>query len=259
MLNTIHQYWGTALYSFELGNFFKQKFDSFYIFDPNTLAGNPQALPKPVKAQVVFATPRSAFINSTKTNGITNLPMINYHMMNADRDSSLAYEPINSYMVDKSSYDPTDGTRIVMPYPSRYSLNYNISIWANSYRELESMIHALIQSFTRGETHLRWYPNKTTNPDDFLLMRLTWDGMWSDDTDIESLEPKDTRKFVKATMTMIMTALIPKGLYKIGVVHPFVQTSAPGVIPAEGHGGIWVYQTVRDALSKRELPITLIE
>lgn len=260
MLNTIHEFWGTSIASFELGRFFKLKFKSFYMFDPATPRGTPAALPKPIVAQVAFGTPRTAFVENAKTNnGKVLLPMVNYHLTSSDRDQSNAYEPINGFLFDKSTYDPADGTRFCMPFPSRYNLNYNVSIWGNSYRELESMMHALIQSFTRGETHLKWQPNAATHPDVFLLTRLTWDGMWSDDTDLEGLDPKETRDVVKYTMTFIANTMIPKGVYKVPIVVPFTKTSPDGETPVRGFGGVWLEQVVNTALSSDRLEIGFSE
>lgn len=240
--NPLFGFYGPALFSIEVGNFLKAKFEEFDLFDPI----RPTPRPK-VKSQIHFGTPRAALVFNREThNGKAILPMVNYQLTNTEKETSTAYEPDNLLLYRNLNKDVdgniTDTHVTGMPMPSRYNLTYTISIWNNNYRERDCMMHMLIQHFNKGETSLGYYPNKTTNPNDYLLMRCFWDGNFSDDSDLETLEITNTRDVIKSTFTFVIQALIPKRFYEIPLVLP------PQLIEVDASGkeiyehGIWVVE-----------------
>lgn len=189
--NPVFEYHLFGLYTIEIGKFFRDKFANFKLLESK----------ESMAAQVFFGTPRAAFrYYFTKFNGLIKMPMISYHMTSCTR--KFEYEPTNVFLWDKENYDPVTGTTQVMKAPGVFELTYSVNIFNNSYRERDYMMHTIFNAFPKRETHLIYFPDLVNAPETYLQMPLRIEEGFTDETEIEGLEQKETRDTVRTTLSL---------------------------------------------------------
>ena len=207
MGNQIFPYFFAGIYVIELGRFFRGTFYNFKTHE----AGDP------LQAQVFFGTPRAAFrYYMEQYNGMIKLPMINYNISNMERKTQ--YERA-TYLTAMNDFDPYTGKTSTMRFPSIFEITYSCQMWNNNLRERDKMIHDLINSFPMGDAWLLHYPDKEKYPGFFLPMSHKLNLTFNDETELNNLEPTDTRSRIVTSFEIICTrAFVPYQVYEIPVV-----------------------------------------
>ena len=207
IVNPVYEFPGFGIYFLELGKYFKDKFKSFQIVK----GGNE------LTCQVFFGTPRAAFRYFYKRfNGVEQLPMINYHNTSTSRRPE--FEKPNAHVYSQKSYNPITHKYEAMRAPMRFDLSYSVMMWNNNYRERDYMIHALLSDFRQGVLNLVYYPDMDNYPDSFLVMPVKMEGEMNDETEIEGLEPEQTRDKIRTSFTLSGEAFLPFESYEVGAV-----------------------------------------
>lgn len=203
-VNPVFQFPGFGIYFLELGKYFKDKFQSFKIFQNGD----------EINCQVFFGTPRAAFrFFQKRFNGLMKLPLINYH--NTSMTEKPEFERPNAWVYSQKSYNPITKTYETMKAPKKFEISYSVVLWNNTYRERDYMIHAMLNDFKQGLLNLAYYPDINNYPDAVLIMPIKLDGSISDETEIEGLEPTQTRDNIKTSFTLTGEAFLPYESYQV--------------------------------------------
>lgn len=207
--NPIFPYYLFGIYIIELGRLFKQKFASFKIIQSA----------EPITCQVFFGTPRAAFrYYFEKYNGLVKMPMLSYHLPEIER--KIEFEPAYVQIVSRDSFDPNTGKMQASRNPGVFELNFSFNLFNNNDRERDFMMHAIFNTFPRGETHLIYYPDFENHPEIYLQMPYKMELTATDETELEGLEPKETRDRIRTTFNLrCMKAFVPYEAYEVDVVN----------------------------------------
>lgn len=197
-------------YIVEIAKLFKYRFINFQ----TTTAADVTPL------NVYYGTPRAAFRYFLKKfNGVMILPVANFFGVDYRRRFDKECANPHLTMSDKRSYDPIDGTVTVTKPPMHFDITYQFSIYNNTMRERDRMIHGIMQIFPRGGCSLRWFPDKEDFPWIFLFMPLRIEESFIDETEIEGLEQKETRDIIKTNFNLISSAVLPYDVFRVPAVH----------------------------------------
>lgn len=196
--------------------------------------------------QVYYGTPRAAFRSWYKRfNGKLILPLLNFY--GADYRRRYDKECPNIYLkiTAKDHYSDYDGKVSATYPPMHFDVTYQFSLYNNSLRERDKMIHKIMQFFPRGQMSLRWYPDPENYPDIFLFMPLSLEEAITDETEIEGLDQNETRDIVRTNFILISSAVVPYDIFRIPAVTKFL-VNHDITEDTEKFGRITVSQKVED-------------
>lgn len=172
---------------------------------------------------VYYGTPAAAFrYFYNKFNGVMVLPVMNFIGVDYRRryDKEVPSQDLRIY--DKRSYNPANGTIAYMRPPMQFDVTYQFSLYNNNLRERDRMVHQIMQMFPRGGCSLRWYPDKIDYPDVFLFMPLRLEENFTDETEYDGLEQKETRDQIKTNFNIISSAVVPYDMIHIPIIHKLI-------------------------------------
>ena len=176
--------------------------------------------------QVYFGTPQSAFRDNASKNGKTILPMLNFHAVSWNRKPER--EPVNTFFTMHERTDRTTGKTFVGRAPMVFEVNYQVSLWTNTYNERDDLMYKFYTQFIRGELSLL-VPVEEAGIQDFLFMPLKIQDDFSDDTELEAGDPKETRDVIRTSFNMIGESLVPYELCEYDVVKEILIKNADPV------------------------------
>lgn len=196
-------------YIIEIAKLFRLTFQSFKI----TPTGDNLSL------QVFYGTPRAAFRYWYKRfNGNLQLPLLNFHGADMRRRFDKECPNIHLTVSALDHYSNTDGKVSVTYSPMHFDITYTFSLYNNSLRERDYLIHKIMQLFARGQRSLRWYPDTNNYPDIFVFMPLSLEEGITDETEIEGLDQNETRDIIRTNFTIVSSAVVPYDIYRIPAV-----------------------------------------
>jgi len=196
-------------YVVEIAKLFKFQFREFQL--------TPQS--EKLELQVYYGTPRAAFRYWYKRfNGQLILPLLNFYGADFRRRYDKEHPDVFRNFSIKSSMDHNDGTVSVTKAPMHFDVTYQFSIYNNSARERDKLLHKIMQLFPRGQRSIRWYVDPDGHPEIFLFMPLSVDESFADETEIEGLDQTETRNIVKTNFTIVSSAVVPYDIYRVPAV-----------------------------------------
>lgn len=200
-------------YIIELAKLFRLRFKDFKL----TPQGDDLSL------QVFYGTPRAAFRYwYERFNGQLILPLLNFHGADMRRryDKECPNIHLRLYTMDEFSH--YDGKVSTTYSPMHFDVTYSFSLYNNSYRERDKIIHKIMQLFARGQRSIRWYPDPENYPKIFLFMPLQLDESINDETEIEGLDQNETRNIIRTNFTIVSQAVVPYDVIRIPAVTEFI-------------------------------------
>ena len=135
--------------------------------------------------------------------------MLNFVGIDYRRRFDKEYPGRGLYISDQRTFNPETGTVAAMEPPMHFEITFQFSIYNNSNRERDKMLHKIFQMFPRGGCSLLWYPDPDNHPNVFLYMPLRIDETFVDETDIEGLDEKETRDIIKTNFNIVSSAVVP--------------------------------------------------
>jgi hypothetical protein len=81
--------------------------------------------------------------------------------------------------------------------PQQWEVSYQVSIWTEGYKQRDDLLSRIFSSFRGGEVGLVFYPDRSVYPDLFIPFEFRIDEQVNDETNLEDLNEKDGRKFVR--------------------------------------------------------------
>lgn len=206
-LRQVLPHWLFGIHIFEIRKFFIDRFKAFKV---NATQDNTSEL------QVFYGTPRAAFRFQEKdNNGKIILPSLNFFIFDANRNLVKSRPVI---LTNEHTINEVDGTIEVMRAPMHFDVNLSFNLFCNNNRERDYIMTELFQSMPLGDMWLHWFPDITNHPDINMAIPLKLDETFSDETEIEGLDMKDTRDVIRTTFQMQMQAMVPMKIYKLPVV-----------------------------------------
>jgi hypothetical protein len=173
-----------------------------------------------IKPIVIMGTPQAAFrkintpisnisgTNPASINGSANLPAINFISMDFRR----IYGMENPYVRLTGSVRTKDylgRERVLETYsPQSWEITYQVSVWTDSYKQRDDIMSKILTMF-RHDLTIPYYPDPVNSPNDKLWMEIRMDDNFSDETNLEDLQEKESRKFIRTSFTMISRAILP--------------------------------------------------
>lgn len=161
---------------------------------------------------VMLGSPTAAFrrldsiSNNTQdgknTNKMQKFPLLNFIPTSFDRVVGMEV-PYARRLTRVSN----DFTRVDYDI-QRWNITYQTSLWTSSYRMRDDILSKIFRSFPAGEMALRHFPDPN-NQKYFLNMEFKLEGSFSDTTDLETLDPKETRDIVRTDFTITGPAVLP--------------------------------------------------
>lgn len=170
---------------------------------PTVLMGTPSAAFRKI------ITPQSGGGNSQqRISGIVNLPVINF--IASDYRRVYAQENPYAKYYNKINIVNTFGkpSNIAMYSPQSWDISIQISMWTDTLKERDDMMSKLLTSF-RHELNLPFYPDPINFPKDKLWMTFRMDESFMDETIMDDLQEKESRRFIKTSFNTICNTILP--------------------------------------------------
>jgi hypothetical protein len=172
-----------------------------------------------IKPIVLMGTPQAAFrrintpnsnisgTNPSSINSSANLPAINFIAVDFRR----VYGMENPYARMTTNLIKTDSfgrETILETYsPQSWEITYQVSIWTDSYKQRDDLISKVLTMF-RHDVTIPYYPDPVNYPNNVLWMELRMDESFNDDTNLEDLQEKESRKFVRSSFSVNARAIL---------------------------------------------------
>lgn len=170
------------------------------------LMGTPQAAFRVISSADQNITSK----NPGSFNGQANLPLINFVALDFRRVFGMEnpYARITNHRT--RSVSSIDGRERIETYPSpqTWVINFQCSLWTNGYKERDDLMSKILTTF-RHEVGLKWYHDPVDDPGSWTWIILRMDESFTDDTNIEELSEKDSRKLVRTSWTMNCQLSLP--------------------------------------------------
>lgn len=169
-----------------------------------TLMGTPQAAFRLISSANQNITPT----NPGSVNGQANLPLINFIAIDFRRVFGME-NPYARVSFKDSIINSNGIQKINTGYsPQVWTINFQCSLWTNGYKERDDLMSKILTTF-RHEVGLKWYYNELINPNDFIWVVLRMEENFTDDTNIEDLPEKDSRKLIRTSFTFSCQTALP--------------------------------------------------
>ena len=167
---------------------------------------------------VVMGTPQAAFRkiytpqsnsseNTVSINGQPNLPLINFIAIDFRR----VYAQENPYArsTNRQFIENTWGQeRTVVNYSAQsWIINFQVSLWTDTYKQRDDLMSKILTAF-RHELFIKAFPDPNI-VDDFYWIELRMDDTFTDDTNLEDLGEKDSRKLIRTSFLMTCQTALP--------------------------------------------------
>lgn len=194
------------------GNYFLelQKFlASFRTFKKDSSTGNYNEI-SPV---VIMGTPTAAYRaifpaqsnvdenNPKQKNGQVNLPVINFIAQDFRRIFAQENPYARATNGRRSSATAIE-TVEVFRAPQQWEITYQVSIWTEGYKQRDDLLSRIFTTFRGGDVGLIFYPDKSAYPDLFIPFEYRIDEQVNDETNLEELQEKEGRKFVRTSFVI---------------------------------------------------------
>jgi hypothetical protein len=174
---------------------------------PIVMMGSPQAAFRRIN------TPMSNASNTNPSliNSSANLPAINFIAVDFRRVYGME-NPYVRYSSGVISKDIFGRERIEIGYSSQsWEIVYQVSVWTDSYKQRDDIMSKILTMF-RHDLTLPYYPDPVNYPNIKLWMEFRMDESFSDDTNLEDLQEKESRKFIRSSFTLNSRAILPYDL-----------------------------------------------
>jgi hypothetical protein len=207
------------------GHYFLELQKFFALF---TISGTDQN-DNQIKPIVMMGTPQAAFrkintplsnisgTNPSIVNSSANLPAINFIAVDFRR----VYAMENPYVRYSTSSLYTDNfgrERTNVGYSSQsWEITYQVSVWTDSYKQRDDIMSKIFTMF-RQDLTLPYYPDPINDPKHILWMEFRMDESFSDDTNLEDLQEKESRKFTRSTFSINSRAILPYDLEMMSTI-----------------------------------------
>jgi hypothetical protein len=182
-----------------------------------------------IKPIVIMGTPQAAFrkintpisnisgTNPASINSSANLPAINFIAMDFRRNYSMEnpYVHVNR---GKAPNDYLGREKVLISYsPQSWEITFQVSIWTDSYKQRDDIISKILIMF-RQDLTIPYYPDPVNYPNEKLWIEIRMDESFSDETNLEDLQEKESRKFVRTSFTMISRAILPYDMNYVSTI-----------------------------------------
>lgn len=172
----------------------RNEFGEFEMQTPIVIMGSPQAA-----YRRIYSLDSGISENTPKQiNKQPNLPAINFIAMDFRR----IFSQENPYVRINSGYDSVYKINSIDSALQTWEISYQVSVWTESFRSRDDLMSRIFTSFRGGEIGLRYYPDESKNPNEFYWFVYRIDEMFQDETSMEELPDKDSRKLVKTTFVI---------------------------------------------------------
>ena len=91
--------------------------------------------------------------------------------------------------------------------PQSWEITYQVSIWTDSYKQRDDIMSKILIMF-RHDLTIPYYPDPVNDPNKVLWMELRMDESFNDDTNLEDLQEKESRKFIRTSFTVNSRAIL---------------------------------------------------
>lgn len=176
-----------------------------------------------IKPIVMMGTPQAAFrkINSSATNisgsnpsiinSSANLPAINFIAVDFRRVYAME-NPYVRYSKSTLYSDNFGREKTNVGFSSQsWEIIYQVSVWTDSYKQRDDIMSKILTMF-RHDLTLPYYPDPISNPKFVLWMEFRMDESFNDDTNLEDLQEKESRKFIRSSFSINSRAILPYDL-----------------------------------------------
>ena len=173
-----------------------------------------------IKPIVIMGTPQAAFrkintpisnisgTNPASINSSANLPAINFIAMDFRRIYGMEnpYARVYSGDLRKDNFGRETST---ISYSSQsWEISFQVSIWTDSYKQRDDIMSKILTMF-RHDVTIPYFPDPVQYPKYHLWIELRMDENFNDETNLEDLQEKESRKFIRSGFTMIARAILP--------------------------------------------------
>jgi hypothetical protein len=176
------------------------------------------------KPTVMYGQPSAAYrkiFENTNVNWQTRLPVISFLALQFDRIKARQ----NPYAIYKNNYIKSDwdAHAIALSWaPQVYKITYNFSVWTNNNKSRDDLMSRIVRYFNPTLT-LKHFPDPVNNPHHFIYMPFEIEDTFSDSSELEQLEEKDTRDLIRTDFIITGESVLPletsfhKDIRSIGV------------------------------------------
>jgi hypothetical protein len=169
---------------------------------PVVIMGSPQAA-----FRKIYPPQSNTTVEEAVVNGQPNLPLINFIAIDFRRVYSQEnpYARMNSRAITQNVW--SQDRTVVWYSPQTWTINFQVSVWTDTYKQRDDLMSKILTSF-RHELCLKAFPDPD-KLDDFYWIELRMDDTFTDDTNLEDLGEKDSRKLIRTSFTMACTTALP--------------------------------------------------
>lgn len=173
-----------------------------------------------VKPIVIMGTPTATFrkitspgtnissTNPSSYNGMVNLPVINFTV--SDFRRVFAQEnPYVRYKINNYNTNNFGKKEVLIGYsPQTWDLTFQVSVWTDTLKERDDLMSKILTCF-RPDINLKHYPDPIGYPNEVLWMNFKMDESFTDETNNEDLQEKETKKIIRSSFGLICSAILP--------------------------------------------------
>lgn len=173
-----------------------------------------------VKPIVLLGTPSATFrritapgtnasaTNRPSYNGAVNLPVINFVATDFRRvfAQENPYARYNTYSRSTNNFGVKE--TVVGYSPQTWDITFQVSVWTDTYKERDDLVSKVMVCF-RPDLNLKHYPDPVGFPNVYHWMTFKVEESFTDETNYEDLQEKETKKLTRSSFTLTCSAILP--------------------------------------------------
>lgn len=173
-----------------------------------------------IKPIVLMGTPQAAFrkINTPNTNisgsnpsminSSANLPALNFIAVDFRRNYGME-NPYARLIEHTPRVDNFGRETILETYSSQsWEITYQVSVWTDSYKQRDDIMSKILIMF-RHDLTIPYFPDPVNYPHNKLWMELRMEESFNDDTNLEDLQEKESRKVIRTSFSINARTILP--------------------------------------------------
>lgn len=182
-----------------------------------------------IKPIVIMGTPQAAYrkintplsnisgTNPSSINSSANLPAINFIAMDFRRVYGMENPYVRVYSSDLKKDNFGRETGIISYSSQSWEISFQVSIWTDSYKQRDDIMSKILTMF-RHDVTIPYFPDPVNNPKYHIWIELRMDENFNDETNLEDLQEKESRKFIRSGFTMIGKAILPYDIHMMPTI-----------------------------------------
>jgi hypothetical protein len=157
--------------------------------------------------------------NPGSFNGQATLPLLNFVALDFRRVFGMEnpYARISDRRTVSTNSITGRESVEVQGAPQVWNVSFQCSLWTNGYKERDDLMSKILTTF-RHEVGLKWYHDPVEDPGNWTWIILRMEESFTDDSNLEELGEKDSRKLVRSSWTMTSMLTLPYDINELNTI-----------------------------------------